>query len=304
MMDSMDLAFYNLKFDHEFDSKKANEFQLFFSNIMEARYPGDFIPTRPWGQEGDQKCDGYILSTSTFYQVYAPDELEATAAVKKMRVDFAGALEKWKDKIKVWVFVHNAKRGVPPHIIQQLRDFQEANKSIKFEQIGKQELKTILFEMSDDCIRRLLGAIPTYQDINNLSMDAIRQTLLGLSKREESTTAAIVPVSDKKLEANGLSKDSKTLFQTGMIKSNLINDFFKHWHDPGLEGKAAAEMNSIYKTAVKECQDPDCIFKRILTTIGGTDLGNPSSTLSALTIMAYFFQTCDIFEQPRGEDKT
>lgn len=50
---------------------------------MSARYPGDFVATRPWGQLGDQKCDGYILSSGTFYEVYAPEELEHKATTEK-----------------------------------------------------------------------------------------------------------------------------------------------------------------------------------------------------------------------------
>lgn len=300
-MDNMERAFYDMKFDLEFQAKTANEFQLFFSAIMSARYPSDFVATRTWGRDGDQKCDGYILSTGSFFQVYAPDELDAKAAVKKMNDDFAGALEKWKDKIKVWVFVHNARVGVPPHILQKLTDFKKGNKSIIFNHMGRQELKSILFETDEGSIRSLLGAVPTYQDVNSLSMEAIKQTILGFAKKGATTATAIVPVSEKKLEANGLSTESKNLFEVGMIKSNLINNFFRQWHDPSLEEKTATEMNNIYKTAVGECSDSDSVFQRILTTISGTDLGNPSATISALTIMAYFFQTCDIFEQPREE---
>lgn len=142
-MDNMERAFYDMKFDLEFQSKTANEFQSFFSQVMSARYPGDFIATRPWGQSGDQKCDGYILSTGTFYQVYAPDDLDAKSAVTKMQKDFAGALDKWKEKIRVWVFVHNAKVGVPPHVLQQLTTFKRDNPGIVFSHIGKIELKAV-----------------------------------------------------------------------------------------------------------------------------------------------------------------
>jgi len=297
----MERAFYDLKFNSEFQSKTANEFQLFFSTIMSARYPSDFVPTRTWGRDGDQKCDGYMLSTGTFYQVYAPDELDAKSAVRKMKEDFAGALQKWEDKIKVWVFVHNARNGVPPHVLQQLTAFKKNNKAIKFIHMGKHELKRILFETDESSIRSLLGAVPTYQDVNNLSMEAIKQTLLGIAKNKITSTTTIVPVSHMKLEANGLSEESKSLFEAGMIRNNLVEKFFRQWHDPSLEERTAAEMNSIYKTAVSESIDPDNVFQRILTTISGTDLGNPSATVSALSIMAYFFQTCDIFEQPREE---
>ena len=300
-MNNMERAFYDVKFDLAFQSKTANEFQSFFSQIMSARYPGDFIATRPWGQSGDQKCDGYILSTGAFYQVYAPDELDAKSAVTKMQTDFAGALEKWEDKIKAWVFVHNAKVGVPPHVLQQLTTFQKDNSKITFSHMGKSELKSVFFETKENYIRDILGAVPTYSDVNNLSMESIKQTLLGISRTSTPTNTDVKPVSQKKLDANGLSAETKHLFEVGMIKSDLIESFFKQWHDPSLEEKTASEMNRIYKTAVSECTAPDEVFQRILTTISGPDLGNPTATISGLTIMAYFFQTCDIFEQPREE---
>ncbi|WP_040660284.1 ABC-three component system protein [Oscillibacter ruminantium] len=301
-MDSMERAFYDMKFDLLFQSKTANEFQLFFSKIMSARYPGDFVATRPWGQLGDQKCDGYILSTGTFYQVYAPEELDYKSTTEKMKTDFAGALDKWGKKIQTWVFVHNAKVGVPPHVLQQLTTFQAEHKEIKFAHLGKDELKAALFETAEQYVRDVLGAVPTYSDVNNLSMESIKRTLLGVSMTSAPLPGEVKPVSQKKLEANGLSSATKQLFEAGMIKSNLIELFFKQWHDPSLEEKTASEMNRIYKAAVNDCVSPDDVFQRIFTTICGTDYGNPTAMISALTIMAYFFQTCDIFEQPREGD--
>jgi len=289
-MENLERAFYDLAFEVAFLTKTANEFQDFFSEIMNARYPGDFIATRTWGQAGDQKCDGYILSIGSFYQVYAPDDLDAKSAVSKMRDDFSGALEKWNGKIKTWIFVHNAKNGVPPHILQQLTDFKEENPDIAFEHMGKHELKLTLFETSETSVRNILGTVPTYQDVNNLSMEAIKKTLLGIEKSTAVASSIIEPVSQEKLDANNLSAESKQLFEVGMIKSNLIDNFFRQWHDPRLEEKTAAEINRIYTVAVSECLDSDDVFKRILLTITGNDIGNPSLTIAALTIMAYFFK--------------
>ncbi len=301
-MDSIERAFYDMKFDLLFQAKTANEFQQFFSQIMSARYPGDFVATRPWGQLGDQKCDGYILSSGTFYQVYAPEELEHKATTEKMKTDFDGALKKWGNKIHTWVFVHNSKVGVPPHVLQQLVTFQSEHSDISFSHLGKTELKSLLFETSEQHIRDILGSVPTYSNINNLSMESIKKTLLGISTSTTPVPSDIKPVSQKKLEANGLSVATKQLFELGMIKSRLIESFFKQWHDPNLEENTATEMNKIYKAAVNDGLYPDDIFQRIFTTISGSDYGNPTVMISSLTVMAYFFQTCDIFEQPREEE--
>jgi hypothetical protein len=41
-MDSITREFFEWKFERAFMTKKGQEFQDFFSTIMEKRYPGDF----------------------------------------------------------------------------------------------------------------------------------------------------------------------------------------------------------------------------------------------------------------------
>ena len=303
-MTSMERALYALKFDLEFQSKRANEFQLFFNKIMNSRFPGDFIPTRTWGKEGDCKCDGYILSTGCFFQVYAPDELEKSVTIKKMTEDFLGAIEHWGDKIKTWVFVHNSRTGVPPFVLDQLLEFKKEHPEIGYTHLGKDEIKDIFFQISDAKIEEILGPVPTYADVNGLTMESIRQTLLGIESLNCNTEndAPINPVSERKLQANGLSQDSKQLFELGMMKSNLVEKFFKQWHDPNCESYTAHEISSIYNAAKSDSLNPNEVFQRIFMTINESDTSDTKRMVSTLAVMAYFFQTCDIFEQPREEE--
>lgn len=298
-MDSLSKAFYEMKFDSVFSSKTGTEFQNFFAQIMSAKFPGDFVPTKTWGQEGDEKCDGYIFSTQTFYQVYAPEEMKKSKTIVKMKKDFEGALKHWKTQIKEWVFVHNSKQGTPTFVMKQLQAFKNENENIKFSIMGKAELKQIMFGINENSIKTILGPIPTYSDINELSMESIKRTLLGISNAHASDKSPVEPVSEKKLEANGLSEHSKFLLEAGMVKSAIVEDFFKQWHDPQLEDDTAAEMKKIYKAAVADGLSPDDIFSRIFNTLLESTDKTPKSMTSALTIMAYFFQTCDIFEKPR-----
>jgi hypothetical protein len=57
-VDQFTQAFYELKFRNAFLESRGEAFQDLFSSIMEKRYPGDFIRTRPWGNQGDRKNDG------------------------------------------------------------------------------------------------------------------------------------------------------------------------------------------------------------------------------------------------------
>src|SRR3954471_14061066 len=107
-MDVYARSWFQIRFQNKFIRLKGNAFQDFFADIMSRRYPNDFIRTRPWGAVGDRKNDGYLRSERTLYQVYAPNEMTASAAVSKIQEDFNEALPHWEDFFNKWIFVHNA----------------------------------------------------------------------------------------------------------------------------------------------------------------------------------------------------
>lgn len=66
-----------------------------------------------------KKNDGYLSSTRTLFQCYAPNELAAKETIKKVHEDFQGALKYWKEYFDEWTFVHNAPDGrLAPNIIK------------------------------------------------------------------------------------------------------------------------------------------------------------------------------------------
>jgi hypothetical protein len=89
-------SFYELMFRSAFREKKADEFQAFFSTIMEMRYPADFVRVRPWGAAGDWKNDGYLRSKRMLFQCYAPNSMRPADCVSKITEDFKGALPHWR----------------------------------------------------------------------------------------------------------------------------------------------------------------------------------------------------------------
>ena len=73
--------YWYLRFENKFVRSHATAFQDFFSTIMETRHPGDFQRVRTRGSQGDQKNDGYLKSSRTIFQVYAPNVMAAAAAL-------------------------------------------------------------------------------------------------------------------------------------------------------------------------------------------------------------------------------
>jgi hypothetical protein len=122
---------------------KGDAFQTFFEELMGRAFKADFMPCRPWGKTGDRKNDGFLKSQRRLFQVYAPDDMTAAQANKKIAEDFAGALKHWHVHFDQWTFVHNAHDGLPPHVLELLLETGRANPGVKIEPWSLQEMLVI-----------------------------------------------------------------------------------------------------------------------------------------------------------------
>ncbi len=95
-MDHLQRTSYEKDFRIAFLESKGDGFQRLFEKLMFKVHPNDFLACRPWGNVGDKKNDGYLPSARTIYQIYAPNELTANDAIKKINEDFNGAKEHWE----------------------------------------------------------------------------------------------------------------------------------------------------------------------------------------------------------------
>lgn len=111
-------AYYEQKFKIDFLMAKGDGFQSFFAQLMGFAYKTDFMACRPWGSHGDRKNDGFLKSEHRLFQVYAPNNVDADTAIKKITGDFDGALSFWRKHFDKWTFVHNAYNGLPPMFIR------------------------------------------------------------------------------------------------------------------------------------------------------------------------------------------
>ena len=110
-MDSLQRAWYALRFELEFRTKRGSEFQDWFVKVAGLAYGSDFDPIRNYGAMGDFKCDGRRLSTGTVFQCYAPGEIKEAETIAKINSDLPGAVQHWSDFISAWCFVHNDARA-------------------------------------------------------------------------------------------------------------------------------------------------------------------------------------------------
>ncbi len=292
-------AFFELSFENLFLRTKGDEFQSFFERLMGLAYKADFMACRPWGNRGDRKNDGFLKSERRLFQVYAPNEITEAKAVAKILEDFEGAKTYWGTHFDKWVFAHNAVDGLPPHVQKVLLDFQAQNSRIAVETWGLEEFRVIFRKLSLDDMQSWLGVVPTEETRAALGFKDLQVVLESIAGRTVTPSQPVKDVPMGKIEANALSGSVATLLKAGMVKAPLVRAFFDQWHDITLGERIAKSFRAKYE-ALRGEFSPNQIFSEIQDWAGGGTRGTPEHEVAVLTVIAYFFERCDIFEEPRG----
>jgi tetratricopeptide (TPR) repeat protein len=150
---------YELHFRVKLKDAAENEFQNLFTRIMGKVYGAEFQSVRPYGREGDWKCDGYLVQErdgveeDVIFQVYAPPTgIKVKTTNRKIETDFIGAIEKW-ERCKRWIFVTNVSSGLPAPILKKLQGLQRKyrEQGIEIEWWGIDEIvqEAMKLEISD-----------------------------------------------------------------------------------------------------------------------------------------------------------
>ena len=291
-------AYYESRFENLFRAAKGNEFQTLFERLMGLGYKTDFMACRPWGNKGDRKNDGFLRSERRLFQVYAPNEMTAADAIAKITEDFEGAKIHWRTHFDKWVFVHNGTDGLPPHVQKLLLDFEKANSGITLEAWGLEEFRLIFRRLSSDDLIPWLGAAPSDETKARLGFADLRVVLESLGQRLAPANTPVREVPMGKIEANALSESVATLIKSGMVKAPLVEAFFSQWHDETLGERVADAFRAEYRR-LRGQHSPSQIFSELQSWVGGNALGSPEHQVAVVTVIAYYFERCDIYEAPR-----
>jgi len=298
-MDRLQQAFYEKDFVIAFLRSKGDEFQTLFERLMGLAYKTDFMACRPWGNQGDRKNDGFLKSERRLFQVYAPNEMEAAKAITKITEDFNGAKVHWTKHFDTWVFVHNATDGLPPHVQKLILDFERANPGIILEPWGLEKLVVIFRKLSLEDLQSWFGFVPTNETKTDLGYSDLQIVLETIANRSAVAQTEVRVVPKGKIEANALSESVATLLKVGMEKAPLVGTFFERWNDETLGERIAVAFRSKYQS-LRGNISPDEIFGELESWAGGSRRGAPKQQLAVLAVLAYYFDSCDIYEEPKG----
>lgn len=302
LMERVQQLNYEKDFHIAFLESRGDEFQRLFEKLMSKAHPNDFMACRPWGNTGDRKNDGYLPSTRTLFQSYAPNDLTAKQTIKKINEDFEGAKEHWEKYFDVWTFVHNAPDGrLGPHIIEALALLTQENPKIKIGHCGYEEMLATFRQLSLQDLESWFGLSLTMEANVNLGYGDLMAVLTHISVAPKPTTSEVMDVSSGKIEANLLSQVVADFLKIGMQKSPLVAQFFNNWKNPTYGEQIAMAFKNEYVVLrdATPSLHPDEIFGRLEAWAGGMANTTPTHKAAVLAVMAYLFDKCEIFEDAK-----
>ena len=264
---------------------------------MSTKYGAVFRIVKAGGQRGDEKNDGYLPGSKTYFQVYAPGTGTQDVIAKKMDVDFEGAVAAWD--VENWVFVHNDQDGLSTAINHKVDQLDERNAGVKAVVWGREDLRRVLFSMPEADIASVLGAwSPSFQTMSEVGPDDLRHVIEHVSSQPDNPLEPVQPVPHDKAAKNRLSVGVEELLQVGMARMPLVEQYFASDPKTDLGTGVASGMHREYERLRDSGMAPDDIFQELWVFTGGR-LRQPSTKheSAVLAILAYFFWTCDVFER-------
>ena len=296
-MDNVSELFYALQFKIAFLEKKGTAFQDWFQTLAGYSLGPDFEAVRPYGSQGDWKCDGRQLSTGTIFQCYAPETATDQKTIAKIDDDFTGALKKWPNFMHGWTLVHNDARGVPPAVADHLDQKRRTYPQIKFEIWEEPELFSWFKLLSADAKQMMFGAVPNQGLVDALALEDLEPVIDALEHRDPDPIDDLPPPpSVQKLERNGLSAEAADFLRMGRRKVRLVETYFQKCTPVELGERIAEAFRERYAELKGLGLSPDRIFMYLQRYAGFQ--GEPKRQVAGMAVLAYLFDSCDIFEDP------
>ena len=168
------------------------------------------------------------------------------------------------------------------------------------------DLENKLFALHDDEIIAIVGFIPDAEKIEMLDYSVLTQVVAHVLKQRinlEQSKKYEAPNFDEKIKFNGLGLQTSALLTFANYQRGYVEKYFELNSDFAKQDLRDI-INDRYKTALAKdfssdtsgINKSDLVFFDILQSIAPND--NHATVNAALVVMAYFFESCDIFEDP------
>jgi hypothetical protein len=298
--DAVVLAWHSQSFRLACALRHGTEFQSFFEDIM-GKVDSTFVKIKPSGAEGDWKCDGWLPTSGTCFQVYAPQQLKVAETVAKIEVDFAGARKQWGGDMKVWIFVWSAEAsGLPAAILDVLNRLQLKNDDVEVSQWGTDGLWQRARDLSEDDRIELFGVVPVLSEVISTSEHEVQALLTYLAEQpipDVDEDLGLLGLEDK-MDRNDFDDGVRLLIKASFPVITTVDHYVSNHPDTRFSQRVAVSLAERYEALLAELgTDPNAIFAGLVKGTAGEAPPESREYWAAIAIVAHYFELCDIFER-------
>jgi hypothetical protein len=287
----------------------AQAFQDLFWKVATAKFD-NFEKVKPQGKNGDRKNDGYIRGEGVFYQVYSPENPKENTqnAVKKLMEDFNGLYSFWNgiETIKEFNFVFNDKfQGSYPDLYKEISTLEKNHTNIKFNLFRADDLQRMFKELSPEKQDEILHLNSNETILSYEAISTVAEHLKSLVFSEEINNKLIAPDFEEKISFNHLSPTTAEMLKKHYENISEVEKYFSNVDNKELKKELQEKFTHLYNGAVKKYGEPldqdvsENIFFDILTCSSSHGMCDPAIRKASLSLMALYFESCDIYKEPK-----
>lgn len=299
-MNSQDKTLARILFQNKVYRSNGQTFEDLFTEIM-SYSESDFQKIKAWGRIGDRKNDGYIKSKGIFFQVYAPEDIRKsyTEVVSKIKTDFQGLIKHWGPVNEFYFVVNDKFNGINADCELALQEIK-TNHSLKASEfLTSSDLENRLFQLDDDQIQAVIGFLPN-PDLLFLDYSVLHEVVGYIMRMPLTPILGEIkfPNWEEKIQFNKLTEYPKFLLNNGSQQLGKLKTYLSQ--NTTLADELQKQISSIYVTIKNEWKEfnkiGDNIFWELIFRCSPKNEQIYQSAV--ITIMAKYFESCDIFEEP------
>ncbi len=301
----MDQEKLHLKIDNYLLKNKRQAWEDLFTDIMRAKHGIAFQPVKAHGRMGDKAADGVLRKDekTTVFQCHAPDgTFEIHGLLKKMRGNFDRAFAFWK--MNEWIYVHN-QEGLPPPAVTLLHDLHDEHPDTETGEWGFEDVRKLALEIPEADQRRIfdINDASAGESLLHVRHEDIARILEALSEKvvNQPIDQDFSPEkpTEQKLYANDLTEVLQQTLRLAMAGSPQVGDVIQSQNLEQIDtpDQLARILNRKYKSLKAEGYAGDLLYKELKREILGDKRRAPAMEHAADMVLAFYFQTCDIYEE-------
>jgi hypothetical protein len=132
----------------------------------------------------------------------------------------------------------------------------------------------------------------------NVGIPELQIVLQAIATQASPAPAEPHAIPPGKLDQNRLSEAVKRLIKEGGLRRRVVRQLFNNWPEPQFGDRIARAFRDRYAALKAANLDPNSIFIELQAFAGGLQRGAPEHESAVVTVLAYLFEACDIFEPP------